>query len=119
MDLEQLKNEYPDLYEQVKNEGIKEERERIKAIEEIAMPGNEDIINKAKFETGITAEEVAVEILKAEKQRAVNFLKKREEDAKDLSNIEPGSAPQDDKETQNKKVAENIAAAINKRRGIK
>ncbi|NLT94858.1 MAG: Clp protease ClpP [Clostridia bacterium] len=119
MDLEQLINEYPDLYEQVKNEGIKEERERIKAIEEIAMPGNEDIINKAKFETGITAEEVAVEILKAEKQRAVNFLKKREEDAKDLSNIEPGSAPQDDKETQNKKVAENIAAAINKRRGIK
>jgi ATP-dependent protease ClpP protease subunit len=119
MDLEQLKNEHPDLYEQVKNEGIKAERERIKAIDEIAMPGNEEIINKAKFETGITAEQVAMEIIKAEKQRGANFLKDREKDAQDLNNIEPSSVPQKNKDAQNKKAAEDIAAEINKRRGHK
>lgn len=117
MDLEQLKNEYPDLYEQVRNEGVQAERERIKAIDEIAIPGNEEIINKAKFETGITAEQVAMEIIKAEKQRGTNFLNDREKDAQDLNNVEHSAVPQEEKDAQNKKAAEDIAAAINKRRG--
>lgn len=119
--IEQLKNEYPDLYNQVVNEGreagILAERERIKAIDDIAIPGNEEIINKAKFETGITAEQVALEIIKAEKQRSTNFLNNREKDAQDLNNVEPSAVPQEEKDAQNKKAAEDIAAAINKRRG--
>jgi ATP-dependent protease ClpP protease subunit len=119
--IEQLKNEYPDLYNQVVNEGreagILAERERIKAINDIAIPGNEEIINKAKFETGITAEQVALEIIKAEKQRSTNFLNNREKDAQDLNNVEPSAVPQEEKDAQNKKAAEDIAAAINKRRG--
>ena len=42
-----LKNEHKDIYDQVVNEATKNERERIKAIEDLAIPGNEDIINKA------------------------------------------------------------------------
>lgn len=121
--LEQLKNGHPDLYNQVFNEGrdkgVLEERQRIKAIDEIAMPGNEELINQAKYETGVSAEQVAIEIIKAEKQRGENYLKNRTEDASELNDVGPSAAPQnnEDKEAQSKKAAEEIAAAINKRRG--
>lgn len=94
MNLEQLKNDYPELYKEVKNEGFKEgvtaENSRIKAIEEIQMPGNESIINKAKYETGVQASEVAMEILKAEKSRGQNHLQNIQQDASQLNQV-PGN----------------------------
>ncbi len=94
MDLEKLKNEHPDLYEQVKNigfeEGQKAENARIKEIEELATPGNENLVKAAKFENSSTAAELAVAIIKAEKAKGANFLQNVEEDANPLNEV-PGN----------------------------
>ncbi|CDX01292.1 Phage protein [Desulfitobacterium hafniense] len=118
--LEKLKNEHPDLYNKVLNEGreagVQAERQRIQAIEELALPGNEELLSKAKFETGITAEQVAVEIIKAEKQRGANFLANRQDDASQLNNV-AGSAPQDE-ELERQSIVSNMVGGAKKMRGV-
>lgn len=49
------------------NKGVLAERERILAIEKIAMPGHEDLIEKAKADGSVTAETVAMQMVMAEK----------------------------------------------------
>lgn len=77
MNLEELKAKHPDLYNQIKNEGVKageeQERARIKNIEDMAMPGYEQLVNKAKFETPMEANALAVEIIKAQKRERKEF----------------------------------------------
>jgi len=121
--IEQLKNEHPDLYNQVINEGkeagIQAERKRIQAIDELAMPGNEELINKAKFETGISAEQVALEIIKAEKQRGTNFLATRQQEAEQLNQVDGAAAPQNaEKDEQERQDAvKNMVGGAKKMRG--
>lgn len=107
MDLEKLKAEHPDIVEAIRtealNEGVAQERARIKAIEEIAIDGHEDLVNAAKFDTAITAEQLAVNILKADKARNVKRLNDLTADAADLAAITPDEneglmAPKADKE---------------------
>lgn len=125
MDLEKLKNDYPELYEQVKNEGyqegVKAENDRFKAIDEIATAGFEDLVNKAKYESPVTAEQLAVEMIKAQKQAGANFLSARQEDAAVLNQIEGTAVPQNEQSELEKvdKEAEALANAVNKKRGIK
>lgn len=98
MDLQELKNQYPELVEQIKNEAKEEaiaaERKRIQEIENIAVPGAEEIINKAKFETGATAGEVAVEILKNDALKKSMMLQNIKEDAQPINEVEANALPQ-------------------------
>lgn len=97
MDLNELNAKHPDLVEQIKNEAAKEavavERKRIQEIENIAQPGMEEIVNKAKFETGVSAADTAMEILKAQKQQTQTQLQNRITDAQPLNQIEAAEAP--------------------------
>lgn len=92
MDLEKLKAEHPDLVQAIRNEalaeGVAQERARIQAIEDIATPGHEDLVNEAKFKTGVSAEALAVAILKADKTLASKLLSDRMIDAKTVNQIE-------------------------------
>lgn len=122
--LEELKNKYPDLYNQIFDLGVQNgvtaERVRMKAIDEIGMPGSENVINKAKYETGISAEATALEIVKAQKAKGAQYLTNLQNDAKlsGLENIDP-AAP-DVTQSKDEKVAEAgsmLANIINKMRG--
>ncbi|WP_240468674.1 head maturation protease, ClpP-related [Gracilibacillus sp. YIM 98692] len=123
MDLEKLKNDYPDLYEQVKNEGYqngtKDENNRIKAIEDLDIPGSEELINKAKFETNATAEKVAMDIIKAQKTQGQNIFNQTKQEAKELDDIQGSEAPENKKpeEQEIEEKASSIANFINKKRG--
>ena len=77
------------------SEGVTAERERIKAIDARILPGLESLANKAKFETGITAAEYALEVLEAQKEKGINFLNAAKEDAKPLDGVPAAGAPQD------------------------
>ncbi len=124
MDLETIKNDYPELYNQIKNEGkdegIQSERDRIKAIDDLSMVGYEDIINKAKYESGITAEFVALEIVKADKQRSENYLNNVLQDAQPLNQIDGAVAPQnlETEEQQYENIGLEIANIANAKRGL-
>lgn len=116
MDLNTLKNEHKDIYDEIIKNAKEEERTRIKAIEDLAIPGNEEIINKAKFETGATAESVAIEIIKNEKNKGKKFLDNRKTDItnSNLEDIKPSKdsiANKDDEE-----VINSIAKYANARR---
>ena len=64
-------------------EAIKADRERMKAIDALFIPGAEELIAKAKYETGATPEQVALEIVRAHKQLGITALADRHADAQD------------------------------------
>ena len=72
MTLDELKNQFPDLYDYVLNEGKKigkeEERERIKAIDDIGVNNYSDLIENAKYVNPMSASELAINILKKQKE---------------------------------------------------
>ena len=120
MNLEELKEKHPDLYDQVKKEGHKEgaeaENTRIKAIEDLGVPGFEDLVNKAKFDTKENAETLAVNILKAQKKVGSNYIEDTKKDAEELNNVEGSEAPENSKEKDEKEGASLIAKFANKKR---
>lgn len=71
-----LTKAYPELVNQVKaeavteakasaiEEGVQRERQRIQAIDEMAGKVSDELLNKAKYETFASAEQVAVEAIK-------------------------------------------------------
>ena len=92
MDLQKLKAEHPELVEAIRKEafaeGVKQERDRIKAIEDIAVVGHDEMVKDAKFTNAISAEKLAVAILKADKERGAQMLANIRNDAKALDGIE-------------------------------
>lgn len=95
MDIEKLKAEHPEVFKEVfnlgKTDGVTAERTRIKEIENIAVVGSDEIIAKAKFDSGITAADTAMEILKAQKEKGATALNAAKKDAKELDEIDPTS----------------------------
>lgn len=96
---EEFKEQYPEFYNQAKEEGRQEgvaeggknERERIKAIEDMAFVGHEALVVAAKFDKPVSPETFAMALIKAEKEQKQAFLDKRKQDAGELDGIEPGS----------------------------
>ncbi len=120
LNLKELKEKYPELYNEALEEGKKLERERIQAIDDLAIPGHEDLIKKAKYETCIKSETLAVEIIKAEKQKGSSFLNQRNQDALDSNvNKVPGviipKLDEDDKAKEESIVNKMIEGANIKR----
>lgn len=87
MTLEELKNQFPDLYDYVLNEGKKigkeEERERIKAIDDIGVNNYSDLIENAKYVNPISASELAINILKKQKEEKAQKLQNIKNESQD------------------------------------
>ncbi|EAP4500720.1 Clp protease ClpP [Salmonella enterica] len=119
VDLDTLKNKHPDLYNQVFNEGrddgVKAERNRIKQIEDSVIPGHDELVNKAKFETGVSAEALAFEIMNAERGRNAAYLKNRSDDAEPLKNAVDNLVPQNKGEQEVAAVKNSIGSAFQNR----
>lgn len=90
--LEELKKNHPELVDAIRTEAttgngateaVDAERTRIKAIDEITLPGFEDMATKAKYEQPISAEAFAMQIIAEQKKQGQTFLNDREEDVKD------------------------------------
>lgn len=94
MTLEEFKKNHPDVANAYKSEilagagnggadtgaAVDAERARIRAIDDITLPGYEDMANKAKYEEPVSAEAFAMQIVAAQKKTGQAFLKGREED---------------------------------------
>lgn len=98
MTLEELQNNHPELFNQIKamgyDEGVKAENERIKAIEDIAPVGNDALVQAAKFENTITAEQLAVQIVKNQKEAGTAFYTNAQQDAEQLQDVSGEQAPE-------------------------
>lgn len=124
-----LAKEYPELYSEIRKQafeegkkaGIMEERERFRALQELEVPDKEvqEILNKARYETGETADDVALKIVSILKKQKFNLLNNIIQDAAVLKNIEPAPTPVKSKDDERKIYAEKMAQAANKKRGVK
>ena len=78
MTLEELKNKFPELYDQVFNEGkeagINKENERMKAIDEMKISNYPDLVENAKYTEKIEANELAMKILKKQNEEKAEKL---------------------------------------------
>lgn len=123
MNLDELKAKHPDLYNEVLNHGVKQERERITQLNALAgAPGAGEIVAKA-IANGLTAGEAAMEIVKASQERISNEGQKRMNDAlsSGVNSVPTDEAPAEKPNQQAvyDAEAEALAAEIKALRGGK
>ncbi len=117
--VEELRNEYPELVnqiiEQAQTDAVNAERARIRDIEEMSLPGSEEITNNAKFVNPISAEDYAKAAIRDAKARGTAYLNQASKDAENsgVNNIE-NAAPQN---TDDDAFLNAIKAAGKKKRG--
>ncbi|MEJ6529593.1 head maturation protease, ClpP-related [Exiguobacterium sp. USCH10] len=133
MNLEDLKNNHPDVYQQILNlgiaEGVKNENERIKNIDSLKKPAgikNEEfqqIMNDAKADVNANAGEVAMKILnqaaEADATNRQNYLDNRQQDANPINQVKGthgGDGAQGDGD-EVKQAANKIAEKFGKKGG--
>ena len=78
MTLEELKNKFPELYDQVFNEGkeagINKENERMKAIDEMKISNYPELVESAKYTEKVEASELAMKVLKKQNEEKAEKL---------------------------------------------
>ncbi|MGZ0084573.1 head maturation protease, ClpP-related [Caldibacillus thermoamylovorans] len=118
--VEILAKQYPDIYNAVKqegyNDGVKAERERFKALQELEAPGCEEILNQARYETGETAEQVALKVVNVLKSSGANRLAAAIQDATPVNQLDYQAGNQIDEKD---KVIGAMVRVANQKRGVK
>lgn len=125
VDLKELKNKYPDIYkaayEEGKADGIKDEQQRLKGIDEIGNNLDPELVNKAKYVEPMNAEKLAFEAIKNDAAKGTQMLNIRREEVKNsgaekiiTDNNDIGS-----EEEEEKNIISNLAKHMNKKRGGK
>lgn len=126
--LEQLMKEQPELVNQIRdeaiasvqtdnttavNDAVNAELSRIKAIDEIADKiGDKELVNKAKYgETKMSAADLALEALKAQKDAGAIFLNNAQADVakSGVANVQPSPVAGTDAEQEQKDIADGAA----------
>lgn len=79
----------PEQAQALRAEGAKAERERILALEQIITAGHEDLLAKAKADPDMTAEKLALEIMKAEKAKESEYIASLKAADSTLPSIDP------------------------------
>ena len=74
-------------------EGAKAERDRLLALDEVAVAGHEDLLAKAKADPNMTAEKLALQIVKAEKAKGGDYLNGLKKAANSMPQVQPSAAP--------------------------
>lgn len=117
MTYEELKENHPELFNQIKSEGKeegrKEENARIKSIDDLGHAGMQDLINKAKYEEPMNAGELAIAILNKQKAVGQTHIQNIEEDAEGIKDVEPQAPDKNKEEEDAKNVAEATAKLEN------
>lgn len=132
MNLEELKAQHPDLYNQVfalgvekgEEEGAKNERERITDIEDLAAPGNEAIIADAKA-SGASAMDTYKKIVAADKEKRATAAANMQTDSEtsNAAKVAASAAPQEDEEADDSQkvqdAANSVVEQMKRLRGVK
>jgi ATP-dependent Clp protease protease subunit len=119
--LEDLKKAYPDLCNQLVAEaeeaGRSAERERLKAIDEIASTVPQNLVQKAKYETPMSAQDLAFEALKMNAAAGNTYVENRTKELAPANNVPPAEDPAARSNKEDEAViVDKIAAAANQKR---
>lgn len=75
------------------SEGADSERKRLAAIDEVAVPGYEKLVNAAKADGAMTAEKLALAIVKADKEKGGKFLAALDKDEEAVKGLRSEHGP--------------------------
>ncbi|WP_438449406.1 head maturation protease, ClpP-related [Gorillibacterium sp. sgz5001074] len=118
--LEDLKKHFPDLCNQLvagaAAEAVNAERDRLKGIDEIAATMPADIVNKAKYEAPVNAEQLALIALKADAAAGRTFMDQRRHELTPANQV-PGATPPDGKPDADKEAVNALSEAFKKLQG--
>ena len=95
--VDDLRGAYPALVNEIEEAAAQnarnEERQRIQDIEDMSLPGSEDMTNEAKFTKPVSAADFAKAVVKNAKQRGEKFLTgaKNDADNSGMNGVEPGA----------------------------
>ena len=114
--VDDLRKAYPALVDQIEQAAAKTavnaERERIKGIEDMALPGSEELTAQAKFETPMSVSDYAVALVKGARTQGAAFLDAMRQDGKESGAEGVGNPPApEDKNPVNKAKAQAKADA--------
>ena len=125
--VDDLRKAWPALVDQIEQAAaaaaVNAERERIKGIEDVALPGSEELTAEAKFTTPMSVSDFAVAMVKGAKTKGAAFLDAMREDGKEsgAEGVENPPAPED-KDPVNAaraKAKADAAAYLESRKGRK
>ena len=118
---EDVKNNLPDIYNEIYNAGVTNERERIKKIDELKETVDNELLNKAKYEEFTSAEEVSFEAMKTGNFLNNKFLNDVEEDSKNANSVDGANGAQNNstEDMEQEKVSNIAKKFVNKVRGGK
>ena len=122
-----LKAAYPEMCAQIAAEAVKNERERLKAIDEIAQGIPADVLEKAKYTEPVTAADLALAQMKANNKAGQKFMDDLEKDLETSGAAavggDPNSGydPEGEQRAQSTEKVSGFAAMLgkDKRRGKK
>lgn len=80
--VEELRAAFPEFVAEIAQTAAAAERKRIQDIESVAIPGFEEVINRAKFEIPLAAADVAMTIIAAQRRQGATYLARVQDDAK-------------------------------------
>ena len=122
-----LKAAYPEMCAKIAAEAVKNERERLKAIDEIAQGIPADVLEKAKYTEPVTAADLALAQMKANNKAGQKFMDDLEKDLETSGAAavggDPNSGydPEGEQRAQSAEKVSGFAAMLgkDKRRGKK
>lgn len=89
----QLRSAYPDMINQIVDEAIQNERDRLKAIDEIANGIPDDVLKKAKYDEPLSAADLALAQMKANNAAGVQTMTNVVDDLTKSGSGEVGAVP--------------------------
>lgn len=110
INLDQLRADNPALVDQIRQDAVSAERQRIEDIEALTDPGYEELAAKAKAD-GTSAMDFHKQIIEAKKQKGRDFITNRQKETAPAENV-PGASPQSGKSEEQEMLdnAKEIAA---------
>lgn len=104
---EGLKEAYPQLCAQIAADAVSAERERLKAIDEIANGIPEEMLAKAKYDEPVSAADLALAKLKADHAAGVKFVNQMVDDLQNSGAAAVGADPNTGYDDAQQKQAES------------
>ena len=103
--LDQLRDGNPALLEQIQQNAVAAERERLSDIDALTVPGYEEMAEQAKA-NGTSAMDFQKQIVAAMKEKGSNFLQARQKETAPALQI-TGGAPDDANKTPEQEIQDN------------
>lgn len=91
--VDDLRKAYPAQVDQIEQAAANAERERIRGIEDVALPGSEELAAQAKFEKPMSVSDFAVALVKGAKTKGAAFLDAMRQDGKESGAADVGNPP--------------------------